>query len=257
MPQTIRILGWERFQHYRDRDPPWVKLYRDLLTSESWVLGTDASRLVQVASILLAARYRNATSLDYDLFRKVANLDMSERDFDRAIEHLRDHNFLEIQGDKASRKQPASKTLAKCSSETEAEAEGETEAEENSVESRDSTDRADPVATVFDHWRTTHNHPRAQLDAKRRKVIQSALKTYTPDVLCEAISGYLNSQHHMGMNDRNTRYDDIELFLRDAKHIDAGLAHGRNAPVATLSTLTRKNIAATQEWSPPEVRNAS
>src|SRR6201999_2272789 len=54
----ISIKGWDRFQHYTDRDPPWVKLYRDLLTSESWVLGTDTSRLVQVASILLAARYK-------------------------------------------------------------------------------------------------------------------------------------------------------------------------------------------------------
>jgi hypothetical protein len=56
MPMTAHfaICNWERFQHYKDRDPPWVKLYRDLLTSESWVLGTDLSRVVQIASTLLA-----------------------------------------------------------------------------------------------------------------------------------------------------------------------------------------------------------
>lgn len=29
--QRIRIKGWSRFQHFKDRRPPWIKLYRDLL----------------------------------------------------------------------------------------------------------------------------------------------------------------------------------------------------------------------------------
>ena len=28
---TIRIKNWEKFQHYRNRRPPWIRLYRDLL----------------------------------------------------------------------------------------------------------------------------------------------------------------------------------------------------------------------------------
>jgi hypothetical protein len=28
---TIRIKNWAQFQHFKDRKPPWVKLYRDLL----------------------------------------------------------------------------------------------------------------------------------------------------------------------------------------------------------------------------------
>jgi hypothetical protein len=119
MPQVIALCGWEKYQHYKDRDPPWVKLYRDLLTTESWVLGTDASRLVQVASILLAARYQNATPLNFALIKKVASLDISEREFNAAIEHLSKYEFLEIQGDNEPCKQPASKPLATCTSETE------------------------------------------------------------------------------------------------------------------------------------------
>ena len=79
------------------------------------------------------------------------------------------------------------------------------------------------VQAVFDHWKQTHSHPKAQLDDKRLKVIRVALKTYSADQLCQSISGYKNSPHHMGQNDRKTVYDDIEIFLRDAKHIDAGL----------------------------------
>lgn len=32
----IRIKGWGKFQHFKDRKPPWVKLYRDLLDDMEW-----------------------------------------------------------------------------------------------------------------------------------------------------------------------------------------------------------------------------
>lgn len=111
------------------------------------------------------------------------------------------------------------------------------------------------VERIFAHWQTVHRHPTAKLDEKRRKVIRSALKAYSEADLCEAIAGYANSPHHMGQNDRATRYDAIELFLRDAKHIDAGIAFARNPPRTDLSKLTRGNIARTADWTPPELRN--
>jgi hypothetical protein len=85
----------------------------------------------------------------------------------------------------------------------------------------------DAIARVFAHWQTQYSKPRAKLDDKRRKAIRNALAAYPePDVIA-AISGYKNSPHHMGKNERHTVYDDIELFLRDAKHIDAGLAFAK------------------------------
>lgn len=114
-----------------------------------------------------------------------------------------------------------------------------------------------PVEKVFEHWTQTHRHPQAKLDAKRRKVIVSALKDYSEAALCQAITGYLNSPHHMGQNDRATMFDDIELFLRDAKHIDAGIKFHAQPPRADQSALTRRNVAAVADWQPPELRNAT
>jgi len=31
-----RVKGWHKFQHFKDRKPPWVKLYRDLLDDLEW-----------------------------------------------------------------------------------------------------------------------------------------------------------------------------------------------------------------------------
>jgi hypothetical protein len=33
---VIRIKDWHKFQHFKDRKPPWVKLYRDLLDDLEW-----------------------------------------------------------------------------------------------------------------------------------------------------------------------------------------------------------------------------
>jgi hypothetical protein len=32
----IRIKDWAKFQHFKDRSPPWVKLYRDILDDIEW-----------------------------------------------------------------------------------------------------------------------------------------------------------------------------------------------------------------------------
>jgi hypothetical protein len=117
--------------------------------------------------------------------------------------------------------------------------------------------RDDVIGRVFDHWRKAHRHPRAQLDAKRRKLIESALKLYSEADLCLAITGYLNSPHHMGQNERGMVYDDIGLFLRDGAHIDAGLKHHAEPARQDLSALTRRNVAATEDWVPPEMRRAA
>ena len=96
------------------------------------------------------------------------------------------------------------------------------------------------VLTVFAHWQSVHGHSDAKLSDKRKAIIGKALRDYSADQLCEAISGYLLSPFHMGANDRNTRYDSIELMLRDAAKIDAGMAFGRPQKPETLT------------WYPPE-----
>lgn len=79
------------------------------------------------------------------------------------------------------------------------------------------------VERVFDHWRDTWGHPSAKLDTKRTKVIGAALKAYSAEQLCTAISGYRKSPHHTGSNDRSTVYDALTLLLKDHDHIDAGI----------------------------------
>lgn len=134
--------------------------------------------------------------------------------------------------------------------------------EQISVERERSTaserERSESIERIFRHWQQVHHHPHAKLDEKRRKVIRRALELgYSEADLCQAISGYRNSPHHMGQNETGTVYDSIELMLRDAKHIDAGLKFYAEPPRSDLSALTRRNVEATADWVPPEMRHAT
>ena len=136
---------------------------------------------------------------------------------------------------------------------SEAEALSRSEAKKRTM-SVSPTDDESPEWKVFDYWRTAYCHPRAKLDAKRRKVLRDALKNYSEADLILAIGGYRNSAHHMGRNDRNTVYDDIEIFLRDAKHIDAGIKFAEAPERTDLSAQTKRIIDQTADWVPPEMR---
>jgi hypothetical protein len=99
---------------------------------------------------------------------------------------------------------------------------------------------------VFDHWRSEWNHPSAKLDAKRRKRIEARLKDFTPDQLCDAISGFKHSPWHNGSDPKGSGvvYDGIETILRDTAQVETGLrlfAHPPRPPpkVEQLSPVER------------------
>lgn len=50
------IKNWAEFQHYKNRNPPWVKLHWNLLTSMDWLALDDASRVLAIACMLVASR---------------------------------------------------------------------------------------------------------------------------------------------------------------------------------------------------------
>lgn len=56
---TISINGWEKYQHYKHRNPIWIKLYTNLLDDPKWECLQDASKLLAVHLWLLAGRCEN------------------------------------------------------------------------------------------------------------------------------------------------------------------------------------------------------
>lgn len=85
------VKSWERFQHYKDRNPPWIKLHFELLASETWVMLDDASRVLAIACMLIASRNEGKIPNNPDYLKRVAYLN-KRPDFTPLIEI----GFLEI-----------------------------------------------------------------------------------------------------------------------------------------------------------------
>lgn len=86
-----RIVNWEEYQHYKDRSPPWIKLHRNLLTSETWVSSDSETRVLAIAIMMLAAATDNKIPAKPGYVRRAAYLD-NDPDFEPLIEM----GFIEI-----------------------------------------------------------------------------------------------------------------------------------------------------------------
>lgn len=63
-------------------------------------------------------------------------------------------------------------------------------------------------------------HPKAKPGAKERTKIAARLKDgYSVDDIKAAIDGCHRSPHHCGMNERNAKYQTLELIVRDASKV--------------------------------------
>lgn len=53
----MKIKNWSKFQHFKDRKPPWVKLYRELLDDIEWHLLDPKAAKVLTMLWLIASEY--------------------------------------------------------------------------------------------------------------------------------------------------------------------------------------------------------
>jgi len=239
-----QIKNWSEYQHYKNRNPQWIKLHAALLSSEDWVVLDDASRVLAVACMLIAAKTDNQIDTSEQggrYMQRVAYLN-SQPDFNPLISC----GFLI----------PCKQMLADASTlQADARLEKSREEVEKEVENNkplptsSEADRLDDVEEVFAYWQSTLKHPRAKLDRKRRDKIRLRLKDgYSTSDLMAAIDGIRKSAHHMGQNQQGQVYDDIELICRDAPHVDKFIKLASEPDMARMSEAARKTAQAAQRW---------
>jgi len=62
--EYIMVTNWSEYQHYKKRDPPWIKLYVRLLDNYEFCCLPDAAKWHVCAIFLLASRYSNKIPAD-------------------------------------------------------------------------------------------------------------------------------------------------------------------------------------------------
>lgn len=91
----LRVANWEKWQSYRkDRGtPPWIKVYRNLLSNQDWSLLTDAEKGQLVSIWILAAERSGQIPTDPRVLRKIAMLDDEPN-----LKKFKELGFLELIG---------------------------------------------------------------------------------------------------------------------------------------------------------------
>lgn len=68
--QYIRVVNWEKFQNYKNRTPPWIRLYNSILDNWEFSQLSDAERYHLFGIWLLASRLENAIPYDLEYIKK-------------------------------------------------------------------------------------------------------------------------------------------------------------------------------------------
>jgi hypothetical protein len=216
---TIRIRNWRRFQHYKDRSPPWIKLHKRLLDNPDWFNLDDKSARLLIELWLIASEEKTG-EIKGGVEMLAWRLRRASNVLADSLKVLQDNGFVES----------ASNMLADASNmldrgETEAETETERETSFFGKESADeeADRRLKGVRDVFDYWVAQRakslnlpKGPQPRLSETRRKKIQARLdEDYTVEQLKEAVDGCLRSKFHLEGN-----HTDIELIFRNQAKVD-------------------------------------
>lgn len=99
--------NWAKFQHYKDRCPPWIKLHRDLLNDREFMCLPLASKALAPLLWLLASESKDGT-FDASTEELAFRLHLPPTDIEKGLKPLIDKGFFIVDSKMlAERKQVA------------------------------------------------------------------------------------------------------------------------------------------------------
>lgn len=89
----LRVKNWEKYQHYNEDKPPWIKIYTELLDADNLLYSqlADASKLLLIHLWLLASRHGNR--IPYDLVWLQSRLNIRTR---ISLAPILDSGFIQL-----------------------------------------------------------------------------------------------------------------------------------------------------------------
>lgn len=195
MKGVLSVKNFEKYQHYKDRKPPWIKLYNDVLDDYAFEVLPDASKAHLMLIWLLASRTDNRIPNDPEwIARKIGATGLVD------IAGLTSAGFLaESDGFPGPGDTPLADREQDVCPESETETETETESDSGSSEpaangdaisageptGRNRSSKHHPVAQAFENYNLVAGDlglPRAEkLTPERRRKLRARLKDHGID----------------------------------------------------------------------------
>lgn len=89
----LTVKNWGEFQHYKDRRPPWIKLYRNLLDDQDFMCLPLASKALAPCLWLLASESETG-EIDGNIKKLAWRLRMTEKEVAEGLKPLIDNGFF-------------------------------------------------------------------------------------------------------------------------------------------------------------------
>jgi hypothetical protein len=203
--RTFHVKNFEKFQHYKDRAPPWIKLYNELLDDYEFGLLPDASKMHLIAIWLLASRSENKIPLDQAWVARRINANTK---VDLTL--LAERGFIVIDQELQGVEQDASTPLAKCLSREREE--GETEESRTLVARAPKNDQFEELKKVYPKRKGGDPGPPAA------KLFLAAVKSGTdPQIIIDGAKRFAIEERQ----NINTPYiPQLVKWLRDKRWLD-------------------------------------
>lgn len=111
----LRVKDWSRFQHYKHRKPPWIRLYRELLDDVTWHRLPLASKALAPMLWLLASETKEGR-IEGDSDSLAFRLRIASTEFEEALAPLISSGWIIVSD-------PAKVLLAPCKQDATSESE--------------------------------------------------------------------------------------------------------------------------------------
>ena len=219
------VKGWANFQQYKDDRPMhWIKLHTTFLDDYQINQLSELSQLHLMKLWLIAAKNKGFVEGDASWLGKLINAKKIDLD-----ELVRSGFLIRTE---------AYETVPR-----EEERRGYKEEDINESREEESKNivalKPDQAIEVFNYWRSVMDHPRAQLDDKRKALINKSLRLYPSNDLKLAIHGCSVTPFNMGENDRGQVYDSLTIIFKDADQIDRFMQNSKKPPLGKVTTISQ------------------
>lgn len=218
MTEYLKIKNWETHQHYKDRNPPWIKLHREILDDYEMSCLQDASKLHLILIWVLSSQLNNRIPNDPEWVAKKIGATQKVN-----LKELIDKGFLIME-------QSASNALAECSPERETEEE---------------TDKEKIYKKNFEEIWELFPKQRKGNREKAEAAYRQALTRSRPAEILEGLKSYIDSDEvKQGFAKGMAAWLNDDRWRHDYKNIGKTAA----PPVEKPIELTPERAKEIREW---------
>ena len=183
LTMSLKIKNWHKFQHFKDRKPPWIKLYRDVLDDVDWhELDPLAAKCLVMLWLIASEDDGKLPSIRTLAFR----LRLSEsqaKSMISKLNHYLEQDDINLISERYQNDAPETETETEIETETEKEKEGERETRARRAPAFEEVNEFEPI--FWKAWPNKVGKPtafRAWIAARKRghsvETIMDGLERY-------------------------------------------------------------------------------